>query len=69
MGKKFSEAVLTWHLKKSVVLFLIFLKADKHQFNSASCSTVIFNHDFDLYADIPVDTRTRSLRIYPGKQL
>ena len=54
MGKKFSEAVLTCDLKKSAVIFLIFLKADKHQFNSILFH-VIFNHDFDLAADIPVE--------------
>lgn len=54
MGKKFSEAVLTCDLKKSAVIFLIFLKADKHQFNSFLFH-VIFNHDFDLAADIPVE--------------
>ena len=54
MGKKFSEAVLTCDLEKPAVVFLIFLKADKHQLNGFVFH-VIFNHDFDLAADIPIE--------------
>lgn len=54
--KKFSEAILACGFKKSMIIFLIFFKTDKHQLDGFLFH-IVFDHDFDFAADVLVEQK------------